>query len=200
MTPWLFEDPKKWLDAEIDLATQHKAPEPTAMALATADADGYPDVRVVLFKGWKDSGLCFFTNYDSPKSQHLIQNPKCTVNFYWPSLFRQVRIRGVVEKLPLKESQEYFSTRPRLSQIGAWSSLQSQEIPNDQWLDQRVMEYTKKFETDLAIPCPPYWGGFVLNPLKYEFWVGQEGRLHQRFIFERFSTSQATWTQKRLSP
>lgn len=200
MTTWLHDDPKVWLEAEIALATQHKAPEPTAMALATADADGCPDVRVVLFKGWKDSGLCFFTNYESPKAQHLILNPKCTVNFYWPSLFRQVRVRGVVEKLSVKDSQDYFATRPRLSQIGAWSSLQSQEIVDDQWLELRVSEFTQKFENDISVPCPPHWGGFVIQPLSYEFWIGQEGRLHQRFIFERFSTSQVTWTKKRLSP
>lgn len=195
-----FEDPKDWFLFELDRAHKAQVLEPTAMALATVDAMGFPNVRTVLYKGWRDSGLSFFTNYDSPKSKSLIQNPKACVNFFWANLNQQVRIQGLVHKLSAEESQDYFWSRPRLSQIGAWASNQSAAINSYQELEDKVQAYTKKFESTEKIPCPPHWGGFVMTPLSYEFWFGLEGRLHERYHYHRRSVLDTAWIKSMLSP
>ncbi|MFN9068784.1 MAG: pyridoxamine 5'-phosphate oxidase [Bdellovibrionales bacterium] len=158
--------------------------EPTGMALATVGPNGRPSVRTVLFKGLYQSGLTFYTNYEGRKGRELSQTPVAALNFWWPSLEKQVRFEGRIEKLPRDVSEAYFATRPRLSQIGAWSSQQSEEIPNLEFLKEKTKEVEKRFEGK-TIPCPPFWGGFVLIPEEIEFWVGRTGRLHERYIYKK---------------
>ena len=169
-----------------------------AMALATCDRHGVPSVRTVLYKGIVREGFSFYTNYESQKSAELLANPKASVLFFWPILDQQIRIEGIVEKLSREESEKYFRVRPRLSQIGAWASKQSQTIPNFQYLQDRVAELEKEF-AGKDVPCPPHWGGFHLLPLKFEFWFGHNGRLHERYVFERNAIS-ANWKTSLKSP
>lgn len=160
--------------------------EPTGMSLATVGENGKPSVRTVLFKGFYQNGFTFYTNYEGRKGQELIARPQAALNFWWPSLEKQIRIEGVTEKLPRDVSEAYFATRPRLSQIGAWASQQSKEIPNLEALVIKQKEIEKKYEGK-TIPCPPFWGGFVLIPEEIEFWIGRPGRLHERYVYKKLS-------------
>lgn len=146
--------------------------DPNAMSLATVSKEGVPSVRTVLFKGLVRDGFSFYTNYESPKAQDLIATEKAALLFYWPSLDMQIRLQGPVKKLMREESEKYFSTRPRLSQLGAWASHQSQKIKDHEELEQRVKDFDQKFANQ-NVPCPPYWGGFHLLPLKFEFWFAR---------------------------
>ena len=166
--------------------------EPTGMALATVGTNGRPSVRTVLFKGLYQSGLTFYTNYEGRKGRELTQFPVAALNFWWPSLEKQVRFEGTVEKLPRDVSEAYFATRPRLSQIGAWASHQSEEIPNLEFLKEKTKDIEKKFEGK-TIPCPPNWGGFVLLPEEIEFWVGRAGRLHERYVYKKVTQGWQTF-------
>ncbi len=159
-------------------------PEPTGMSLATSTPEGQPSVRTVLFKGFYQNGITFYTNFEGRKSRELIANPKAALNFWWPLIEKQVRFEGLVEKLPRDVSEAYFATRPRLSQLGAWSSAQSTEIPDLEFLQTKLKETEKKFEGK-TIPCPPNWGGFVLMPQEVEFWIGRQGRLHERYVYQK---------------
>lgn len=158
--------------------------DPNAMYLATVSSDGTPSVRTVLYKGLVRGGVSFYTNYESPKSQDLLSTGKASVLFHWPAMDLQIRITGPVEKLTRAESEAYFASRPRLSQLGAWASPQSQKIQSHEELETRVEEFERKFAGQ-AIPCPPHWGGFHVLPLKFEFWFGRTGRLHERYVYER---------------
>ncbi len=160
--------------------------EPTGFSLATVGESGKPSVRTVLFKGLYQNGLTFYTNYEGRKGQELLARPTAALNFWWPSLEKQVRIEGTVEKLPRDVSEAYFATRPRLSQIGAWTSQQSKEIPSLEALQVKQKEVEKKFEGK-TIPCPPFWGGFVVQPEEIEFWIGRAGRLHERYVYKKLS-------------
>lgn len=160
--------------------------EPTGFSLATVGENGKPSVRTVLFKGLYQNGLTFYTNYEGRKGQELLARPTAALNFWWPSLEKQVRIEGTVEKLPRDVSEAYFATRPRLSQIGAWTSQQSKEIPSLEALQIKQKEIEKKFEGK-TIPCPPFWGGFVIQPEEIEFWIGRAGRLHERYVYKKLS-------------
>lgn len=160
--------------------------EPTGFSLATVGENGKPSVRTVLFKGLYQNGLTFYTNYEGRKGQELLARPTAALNFWWPSLEKQVRIEGTVEKLPRDVSEAYFATRPRLSQIGAWTSQQSKEIPSLEALQVKQKEVEKKFEGK-TIPCPPFWGGFVVQPEEIEFWIGRAGRLHERYVYKKLS-------------
>ena len=160
--------------------------ELTGFSLATVGENGKPSVRTVLFKGLYQNGLTFYTNYEGRKGQELLARPAAALNFWWPSLEKQVRIEGTVEKLPRDVSEAYFATRPRLSQIGAWTSQQSKEIPNLEALQLKQKEIEKKFEGK-TIPCPPFWGGFVIQPEEIEFWIGRAGRLHERYVYKKLS-------------
>lgn len=183
---------KIWLQEAIDAACV----EPTAMTLATASKDGVPSARIVLFKGLKGESFKFFTNYSSPKARDLIENPLGFLVFYWAPLKRQIRIFGKVEKLSQEESLEYFQTRPRGSQIGAWSSPQSQSVASREALEKLVHETEKKFAGQ-KIPVPPFWGGFILSPESIEFWEGREHRIHERFLFKKLNKQ---WAKSRLAP
>jgi pyridoxamine 5'-phosphate oxidase len=167
-------------------------PEPTGMSLATATPEGQPSVRTVLFKGFYQNGITFYTNFEGRKGRELISNPKACINFWWPELEKQVRFEGVVEKLSRDVSEAYFATRPRLSQLGAWASHQSSEIPDLDFLQNKLKEVEKKFEGK-TIPCPPQWGGFVLLPQEIEFWIGRQGRLHERYVYQKQSEGWRTF-------
>src|SRR5262249_6839507 len=146
----------------------------TTMSLATSSKRGSPTVRTVLFKGLIRGGFSFYSNYESTKGKNLKEQPRAALLFFWPHLEEQVRIEGKVAKLSRKESVAYFKTRPRDSQIGSWASRQSREIPDQNWLLDRFVEYEKRYPGE--VPCPPYWGGYRLEPQLMEFWFGKPGR------------------------
>lgn len=166
-------------------------PEYNAMALATVGADLQPSVRIVYFKGLIRGGLSFYTNYSGAKAQDIESNPKVCLNFYYPAAWEQIRVQGTALKLSRSENEAYFKTRARLSQIGAWASHQSEEIPSLQFFQDKVDELEKNFAGQ-EIPCPPGWGGFQVIPEEFEFWFGKSGRLHERYVYQRLSPVRGT--------
>ena len=165
----------------FDLA-QKSEKEPTAMCLATVDTDCRPSARIVLLKSFDERGFVFHTNESSRKGRDLLHSPDSALCFYWTSIDKQVRIEGKVERTTDKEADEYFATRPRLSQIGAWASKQSSPLAHAEELDIRFAKYQKKFG-DGKIPRPPFWGGYRLRARSIEFWSRREFRLHEREVF-----------------
>ncbi len=190
-------DPIKQFKRWFEEAIKAQLPDPNAMNLATVTADGRPAARTVLLKGFDERGLVFFTNYESRKSKELTRTPWAALTFYWAELNRQVRIEGSVEKISVRESEEYFQTRPRGSQIGAWASPQSEEVASRAELDRRVQEVEQRFHNQ-PIPCPPFWGGFRVKPVSIEFWQGRENRLHDRILYAL--QSDGSWRVCRLAP
>ena len=172
-------------------------PEPNAMALATASADGAPAVRFLLLKGIDDDGIRFYTNYESRKGRELAANPRAALAMYWNPLARQVRIEGPVERLPGEDSDAYFASRAVGSRLGAWGSPQGRPIPDRAWLEARVEEAAARYPGD-DIPRPPYWGGYLLRPTAVELWQGRPDRLHDRRSFLR--SGDGTWREARLAP
>lgn len=168
-----------------------------ACVLATVDENGFPDARVVLLKGLDPEGFVFFTDYRSAKARDLGAHPVATLCFHWPALSRQVRVQGRVARIAAAESDAYFATRPRESQVGAWSSEQSTVLPDRGALEARVRAATERF-AGREVPRPPHWGGFRLTPDLLEFWQGREGRLHDRIRYRRVDDTH--WTLERLSP
>lgn len=171
-------------------------PEPNAMVVSTVDHDGLPDSRVVLARGFDDDGVHFFGNYQSAKGEQLAVAPRAAANFPWLALHRQVRLRGSVVRLSPVASDEYFASRPRDSQLGAWASEQSRAIADRTELERRFAAVTERFEGD-EVPRPPHWGGWLLRPDVFEFWQGRPNRLHDRFRYTRGATG---WMIERLSP
>ncbi len=174
----------------------HAPADVNAMVLATATVAGQPSARTVLLKGVDSRGFIFFTNYDSRKGHELAGNPNAALAFYWPELERQVCVAGTVTKLPVAESEAYFQSRPRGSQLGAWASDQSTAVESRKVLDEKWREVAARFP--LLVPLPPNWGGFVLSPVRIEFWQGRASRLHDRFCYTK--RSNGTWQIERLSP
>lgn len=170
--------------------------EPTAMTLATVDADGQPSARVVLLKGFDKHGFVFFTNYTSRKAQDLAARGRAGLLFFWDKEMRQVRIEGTIGKVSAGESDEYFATRPRGSQIGAWASPQSAPIVDRGELEQRVARHEAEFGQG-PIPRPPHWGGYRVVPVRFEFWQGRASRLHDRVVYARGADG---WTRSRIAP
>ena len=168
-----------------------------ALALASISASGKPSNRIVLLKGLDSRGFTFFTNYESRKGKELRQKPVASLLFFWPQLSRQIRIDGKVSKVSTHESDVYFKTRPRGSQLGAWASNQSQTVPNREYLEARMRALEEKF-AGKTIPRPPYWGGFRLVPNTLEFWQGRPNRLHDRLQYQR--KGQGGWKISRLAP
>lgn len=168
--------------------------EPNAMVLATV-AEGVPSARTVLLKG-VDSGFVFFTNYDSRKGAELARDPACALTFGWYALQRQVRVEGVAAKVDRAETEAYFASRPRGSQLGAWASAQSSEVPDRASLDAAYEEVRARFG-DGEIPAPPHWGGYRVTPASVEFWQGRAGRMHDRLVYRRTDDG---WTTHRLAP
>jgi pyridoxamine 5'-phosphate oxidase len=190
-------DPIRQFQIWFDDAIAAKLPLPEAMNLATATPEGRPSSRMVLLKQVDQDGFVFFTNYHSPKAAQLESNPYAALVFYWPQLDRQVRVEGKVERTSVSESHEYFQTRPRESQIGAWASPQSTVIPARKVLEEKAREL-EEYYRDREIECPGHWGGYRLRPDRIEFWKSRPGRLHDRILYERMSDG--TWAIKRLAP
>ena len=174
----------------------HRPADTNAMTLATVDQDGKPSTRTVLLKSVDERGFIFFTNYDSRKGRDLAENPNAALTFFWAELERQVCVAGTVTKLPMAESEAYFRSRPRGSQLAAWVSNQSEMVPDRAVLEAKWREQEKKFPGD--IPLPPNWGGFVLRPERIEFWQGRPSRLHDRFSYAR--QADGSWNIERLAP
>lgn len=171
-------------------------PEANAMSLATVNQENKPSVRIVLYKGIIRGGFSFFTNYDGRKARDMDANRNVSANFFWPHLDRQVRIEGYVEKLTREESEAYFATRARLSQLGAWASNQSEAIESFEAFQNKLNSIEEKFRGQ-KIPCPPHWGGYRIEANEIEFWFGQDGRLHKRYIYQRQGSA---WKQFLRSP
>lgn len=168
---------------------------PNAVILSTASHDGIPSARVVLLKEFSEQGFTFFTNYQSHKASDLDKNPRAALTFYWDALGRQIRITGDVKKTSRKVSEAYFHSRPRGSQLGAWASQQSSEIHSRDYLLEQMKSMDANYPNN--VPCPPHWGGYLLTPTSFEYWVLQEDRLHDRILFEKHKKD---WKIKRLAP
>ena len=194
-----FELFARWLEA----AGRSEINDPNAMALATVDADGLPNVRMVLLKGLDeaggpDRGFVFYTNYDSAKGGELLSSKKAAILFHWKSLRRQIRIRGPVAPVGAEEADAYFNSRPRGSRIGAWASDQSRPMAGRFDLEKKVASFTAKFGLG-HIPRPPHWSGFRITPMQIEFWHDRPFRLHDRIVFTRASAGD-DWSKTRLFP
>ncbi len=172
--------------------------DPNAVALATVDEDGLPNVRMVLLKGFDSDGFVFYTNFESQKGQEILSQKKAAMCFHWKSLRRQVRLRGLVEVVSDKEADEYFKTRARGSRIGAWASKQSRPLEGRFALEKAVAEYTARYAIG-DIPRPPYWSGFRIRPLSIEFWHDRQFRLHDRIEFRR-DVPEGAWQKVRMYP
>ena len=190
-------DPFIQFQTWFDAAVTAQLPEPNAMTIATATADGIPSARVVLLKAVDTRGFVFFTNYNSHKAQELAANPQAALVFLWTEMERQVRIQGTVEKIALAESDEYYYSRPAGSRLGAWASEQSQVIPDRTILEDRLASL-KAQHPDGDINRPEHWGGFRVIPTVIEFWQGRSSRLHDRLRYQLSKTK--GWTIDRLSP
>jgi pyridoxamine 5'-phosphate oxidase len=193
----LGNDPLQAFKVWFENAVEANIKEPNAMTIATVDSNGMPDARIVLLKELDGEGFVFYTNYSSAKGQQLEENPNACIVFNWLGLERQIRIRGIVKKYDEVKSEQYFQSRPRLSQIAAWSSPQSKKIADREVLEKLMLESTKIFEGEELIPKPPVWGGFILIPSYIEFWQGRRNRLHDRIQFTRKDNE---WVSCRLAP
>ena len=186
-----IEQFNKWWDESI----KSEIIEANAMTLATANTAGIPSARTVLLKAFSTEGFIFFTNYESQKGEDLAANPNAALLFFWKEMERQVRIEGKVEKISEEESDAYFNSRPLGSRIGAWASPQSKVINDRTVIEDNVQKFTEEFGE--KIPRPPHWGGYLLVPVKMEFWQGRSSRLHDRILFTREDNS---WKISRLAP
>jgi pyridoxamine 5'-phosphate oxidase len=192
------DDPMRLFDAWLEQATASEPRDPTAMTLATVDAGGLPNARMVLLKGVDSRGFVFYTNVDSQKGQELDAHPLAALLFHWKSLNRQVRVRGTVEHVTDAEADAYFATRPKQAQIGAWASKQSAPLESRLVFEQAVAFYAAKFALG-AVPRPPNWSGYRLVPHAIEFWHDRPFRLHDRVEFKR-DAPDAPWRKTRLYP
>ncbi len=188
-----FAQFEKWWQEAIHSGVE----EPNAMTLATASADAVPDARIVLLKGFDNRGFTFFTNYHSAKGQQLLENPRASLVFFWKELERQIRISGLVSLSSAAVSDEYFSSRPEGSRIGAWASPQSEAIESREWLEEKESAYREEW-AGRSIERPEYWGGYTVKPVTIEFWQGRPSRLHDRL---RYSLQNGvSWKIERLAP
>jgi pyridoxamine 5'-phosphate oxidase len=190
------EDPLGLFAAWMQDAVASEPNDPSAVALATVDADGMPNVRMVLLKGFDESGFVFYTNYESAKGSEILANGKAAMCFHWKSLRRQVRLRGPVEPVTDAEADAYFASRPRGSRIGAWASAQSRPLEGRFALEKAIAEYTARYAIG-EIPRPPHWSGFRIKPQSIEFWHDRPFRLHDRLRFDRDGDR---WRTVRLFP
>ena len=196
LAPIADQDPIALFQRWLEEALKSEPNDANAMTLATVDAEGMPDARMVLLKGVDAAGFTFFTNIESAKGRELIAHPKAALVFHWKSLRRQVRVRGDVAPVTAAEADAYFASRARSSQIGAWASDQSRELPDRLALERRIAETGLKFGLG-AVPRPPHWSGFRLAPRSLEFWRDRPFRLHERLAFDRVDGG---WTVRRLYP
>jgi pyridoxamine 5'-phosphate oxidase len=191
------DDPFKQFELWFAEAVHAGQMDPEAMTLATSSGDGRVSARIVLLRGCDQRGFAFYTNYSSRKAQDLEEKRSASLVFYWATLNRQVRIEGEVEKVDVAESEAYFRSRPRGSQLAAWASPQSDVIESREDLESRFAEVEKRFE-DREVTRPPFWGGYRVQPTSIEFWQGRESRLHDRILYRR--NEQGNWTRTRLAP
>ena len=180
----------------VERARAHQVDTAPA-ALATADAQGRPVVRIVLVRGADARGFSFFTNYNSRKGRELAENPQAALCFYWVALDEQIRVEGRIERLSARESDAYFGGRPRGSQLGAWASAQSDVLPTRETLEQKYRDIERQFQGEREVPRPAFWGGFRLIPDCIEFWYGRPDRLHDRVVYLK---DEAAWKIERLYP
>ena len=197
----LDPSPIAQLDRWLNEAIGAHHPEPTAMILATASPEGEPAARVVLLKGLDERGLVFFTNYESDKGRQLEENPRASAVFFWLLLERQARVNGTVSRVSRAETEAYFRSRPRESQLGTWASEQSHVLAGREELEARLEAARSRFG-DGDVPCPPMWGGYRLVPVRVEFWQGRPSRLHDRLRYTRKGEGlpESAWIVERLSP
>jgi pyridoxamine 5'-phosphate oxidase len=192
----LADDPMEQFRLWFDEARAFGLPMAEAMTLATAAADGRPSARIVLLHGIEPNGFVFHTNYESRKGRDLELNPQAALVLYWQPLGRQIRVEGSIVRVSEEESAQYFRTRPRGGQLGAWASRQSEQIESRDILEERVRRLEQEYE-GREVPLPPFWGGYRLLPDRIELWQHGEDRLHDRFAYERSGDG---WTRSRLSP
>jgi len=194
---YLDKDPfvqfKTWFE-EMEAASSNS--EVNAMNISSIGLDGFPKSRIVLLKEFSTEGFIFYTNFGSDKAKAIVENPKVCLSFFWPEMERQVIIKGTAEKSSEEKAKEYFSSRPRGSQLGAWTSHQSSEIASREVLDKTLKELELEFQ-DKEIPKPEFWGGFLVKPISFEFWQGRSNRLHDRILY---TEERRNWTFKRLAP
>ncbi|MCG8387416.1 MAG: pyridoxamine 5'-phosphate oxidase [Cytophagales bacterium] len=191
------KDPIKQFNTWFDEANTSEVLEVNAMTLATVSDKGLPSARIVLLKGIEDDGFVFYTNYQSDKGKDLAANPVAALTFFWPELERQVCIRGQVEKVSEEKSTEYFQSRPRGSQIGAWTSPQSSIIQDRDVLEKREEQVHEKYKGQEVLPRPKQWGGYSVKPFSIEFWQGRPSRLHDRIVYTKNGNQ---WKINRLAP
>jgi pyridoxamine 5'-phosphate oxidase len=192
------DEPFRLFDHWFQEAKSSEPRDPNAMSLATVDADGLPDVRMVLLKGVEPRGFTFYTNTESQKGRELAGSPKAALLFYWKSLNRQVRIRGPVERVTGAEADAYFATRPKQAQIGAWASQQSRPLESRFAFEKAIALYGAKYALG-AVPRPPHWSGYRVLPISMEFWHDRPFRLHDRIEFKR-ETASGPWVKTRMYP
>lgn len=188
-------DPFKQFREWLLEASGRRAPLPETMTLATSTKSGRPSARTLLLRTFDNSGFVFYTDYSGRKGEELAENPQAALVFYWPWLGRQIRVEGTVAKVSLRESDNYFSSRPRDSQLSAWASQQSRVVPDRRFLDERVKRFDEKYPR--RVPRPPNWGGYRLRPSVFEFWNERPGRLHDRLRYRRLK---GRWVVERLAP
>lgn len=193
----MLSDPIAQLQKWWDEAIRENVHLVDAVHLSTVDENNRPNARIVLLKSFDDDGLVFYTNYQSAKARELDHNPHAAMVIFWPQVERQIRIRGETKKTSREISENYFRTRPRGAQLGAWASHQSNTITDRNDLEQRYKNLAAEYESD-EVPCPPFWGGFRLSPEYFEFWQGRTNRLHDRVCYTR--TSEGGWARGLLSP
>jgi len=205
----VLADPMAQWHVWFEQATDTGCVEPNAFVLATVDTDGYPQSRYLLARGADERGFSFFTNFDSAKSRQLAAHPKVSMLFTWLQLHRQVRVVGTAERVPDDESDEYFASRPRSSQLGAWASPQSTVLAGRDQLDERVADMEQTFADVAEVPRPVFWGGWLMRPVAWEFWQGRPSRLHDRLRYRRVDavdaagtdgTPDVSWVIERLAP
>ncbi|MCW1734360.1 pyridoxamine 5'-phosphate oxidase [Anaerorudis cellulosivorans] len=192
----MMQDPILQFNRWMTDAVESGIPEPNAMVLATATPEGKPSARTVLLKEVNEDGFVFFTNYESRKGRELTANPFAAVVFDWHEIERQIRIEGQVEKISPEESDAYFDSRPRASKLGTWASAQSNLLNDRNELDERFLQFAKKFQGK-PIPRPQNWGGFLIRPILVEFWQGRPNRLHDRIAYFK---ADREWIMRRLAP